>query len=34
VFWETAPSAKLNSMTFRTAAALRAWLELKVGAAV
>ncbi|HEX4378716.1 MAG TPA: hypothetical protein VH022_01690 [Candidatus Acidoferrum sp.] len=31
VFWETAPSAKLNSMTFRTASALRAWLELKVG---
>jgi hypothetical protein len=34
VFWETAPSAKLNSMTFRTASALRAWLELKVGAPV
>jgi hypothetical protein len=34
VFWETAPSAKLNSMTFRTASALRAWLELKVGVAV
>jgi hypothetical protein len=32
VFWETAPSAKLNSMTFRTASALRAWLNLKVGA--
>jgi hypothetical protein len=34
VFWETAPSAKLNSMTFRTASALRAWLELKVGVTV
>jgi hypothetical protein len=34
VFWETAPSAKLNSMTFRTASALRSWLNLKVGAAV
>jgi hypothetical protein len=31
VFWETAPAAKLNSMTFRTASALRAWLNLKVG---
>src|SRR5579863_597555 len=34
VFWETAPSAKLNSMTFRTASALRAWLEMKVGVTV
>jgi hypothetical protein len=34
VFWETAPSSKLNSMTFRTASALRAWLDLKVGVAV
>ena len=34
VFWETGPSAKLNSMTFRTASALRAWLDLKVGVAV
>ena len=31
VFWETAPSAKLNSMSFRTASALRAWLDLNVG---
>ena len=31
VFWETGTSAKLNSMTFRTASALRAWLDLKVG---
>jgi hypothetical protein len=30
VFWETVP-AKLNSMTFRTASALRTWLSLKVG---
>jgi len=30
VFWETVP-AKLNSMTFRSASALRAWLELKIG---
>jgi hypothetical protein len=30
VFWETVP-AKLNSMTFRTASALRTWLRLKVG---
>lgn len=34
VFWETAPSAKLNSMTFRTASALRSWLDLKVGVTV
>jgi hypothetical protein len=34
VFWETGPSAKLNSMTFRTASALRDWLKLKVGAVV
>lgn len=34
VFWETGPSAKLNSMTFRTASALRAWLKLKVGETV
>lgn len=33
VFWETVP-AKLNSMTFRTASALRAWLNLKVGETV
>ena len=30
VFWETLP-AKLNSMTFRTASALRAWFALRVG---
>jgi hypothetical protein len=30
VFWETVPT-KLNSMTFRSASALRAWLELKIG---
>jgi len=30
VFWETVP-AKLNSMTFRSASALRAWLALKIG---
>jgi hypothetical protein len=30
VFWETVPT-KLNSMTFRTAPALQAWLALKVG---
>ena len=30
IFWETVP-AKLNSMTFRTASALRAWLALKIG---
>jgi hypothetical protein len=30
VFWETVP-AKLNSMTFRSVSALRAWLELKIG---
>jgi hypothetical protein len=30
VFWETLP-AKLNSMTFRTAPALRAWFALRVG---
>lgn len=30
VFWETVPP-KLNSMTFRTAPSLRAWLALRVG---
>ena len=30
VFWETVP-AKLNSMTFRTVSALRAWFALRVG---
>jgi hypothetical protein len=30
VFWETVP-IKLNSKTFRSASALRAWLELRVG---
>jgi hypothetical protein len=30
VFWETVP-VKLNSLTFRTASALRAWLSLGVG---
>lgn len=30
VFWETPPT-KLNSKTFRSAAALQAWLALKVG---
>src|SRR5438874_13416960 len=30
IFWETVP-AKLNSMTFRSASALRAWLALKIG---
>ena len=30
MFWETVP-AKLNSMTFRSASALRAWLALKIG---
>ena len=30
VFWKTASEAKLNSMTFRTASALRSWLGLKV----
>ncbi len=30
VFWETVP-AKLNSMTFRTVPALRAWFALRVG---
>jgi hypothetical protein len=34
VFWETGPAAKLNSMTFRTASSLRAWLNLKVGVPV
>jgi hypothetical protein len=34
VFWETQPSAKLNSMTFRTASELRDWLRLKVGVPV
>ena len=34
VFWETGPSAKLNSMTFRSASSLRDWLKLKVGAPV
>lgn len=34
VFWETAPSTKLNSMTFRTTSELRAWLQLKVGVPV
>jgi cephalosporin hydroxylase len=30
IFWETIPT-KLNSITFRSASALRAWLELKIG---
>jgi hypothetical protein len=30
VFWETVPT-KLNSMTFRSPSALRAWLALKIG---
>jgi hypothetical protein len=30
IFWETVP-AKLNSLTFRSASALRAWFSLKVG---
>lgn len=30
IFWESVP-VKLNSLTFRSASALRAWLELKVG---
>jgi hypothetical protein len=30
VFWETLP-AKLNSKTFRTAAALQDWFALRVG---
>jgi hypothetical protein len=32
VFWETVP-VKLNSLTFRTAAALHAWLVLNTGKA-
>ena len=34
VFWETPPSAKLNSLTFRTVSEFRAWLGLKVGVPV
>jgi hypothetical protein len=30
IFWESVP-VKLNSMTFRSASALRTWLQLKVG---
>jgi hypothetical protein len=30
IFWETVP-VKLNSLTFRTASALRAWLSLNIG---
>jgi hypothetical protein len=30
IFWESVP-AKLNSMTFRTASALREWFALRVG---